>query len=152
MVHRYRRSLGPALAVTFAVAAFGCGQRDAASANRTTATQDVAAATLRVTKLELGKAIGPDKRVTKETDDFESDDVIYASVATEGSAPNANLTARWTFEDGQLISESSQTVSTTGTDATEFHISKPGGWPKGDYKVQIMLNGKEAESEEFEVK
>jgi hypothetical protein len=35
---------------------------------------------------------------------------------------------------------------------TEFHISKPGGWPKGKYKVEILLNGVAAETEDFEVK
>jgi hypothetical protein len=35
---------------------------------------------------------------------------------------------------------------------TEFHIAKPGGWPQGKYKVEILLNGVTAETEDFEVK
>ena len=32
-------------------------------------------------------------------------DTIYASVRTSGAAPSASLTARWTFEDGQIVEE-----------------------------------------------
>jgi len=34
---------------------------------------------------------------------------------------------------------------------TEFHISKPGGWPEGDYKVEVMLNGASAGTKSFKV-
>jgi hypothetical protein len=51
-----------------------------------------------------------------------------------------------------VVDESSRNISTSGEDVTEFHISKPSGWPKGKYTVQILLNGAPVESEEFEVK
>jgi len=57
-----------------------------------------------------------------------------------------------TYQDGQVVDESSRNISATGDDFTEFHISKPTGWPKGKYTVQILLNGAPVESEEFQVK
>jgi hypothetical protein len=110
------------------------------------------AAEIRVTDVELGRGIGADKRVTDETDDFRPNEVVYVSVLTDGSAPSATLTARWTFQDGQLVDETTQTIQPSGATATEFHISKPDGLPAGNYRVQILLNGREVESEEFEVK
>jgi hypothetical protein len=35
---------------------------------------------------------------------------------------------------------------------TEFHISKPDGWPAGKYSVVISIDGKPAGSQDFEVK
>lgn len=35
---------------------------------------------------------------------------------------------------------------------TEFHISKPDGWPEGKYHLVIMLNGATAGTKDFEVK
>jgi hypothetical protein len=51
-----------------------------------------------------------------------------------------------------VVDESSRNISASGDDVTEFHISKPSGWPTGRYKVQILLNGTPVESEDFEVK
>lgn len=109
---------------------------------------------VRVTEVDLGRSIGPDKRINDnaETDDFRRNDTIYASVATEGNASGGALTARWTFEDGQVVDESSQNIAASGPAVTEFHISKPDGWPVGKYKVEIRLNGQPVQSKDFEVK
>lgn len=109
---------------------------------------------VRVTEVDVGRSIGADKRINDNaaTDEFGRNDTIYASVATDGTASGAALSARWTFEDGQVVDESSQTIASSGPAVTEFHISKPGGWPVGKYKVEIRLNGQAVETKDFEVK
>lgn len=117
------------------------------------ATQDPARVTdtVRVTDVDLGLGLGPDKRVTDKTDSFSPAETIYVSVRTEGAAPTATLKARWTFQDGQLVQESSQTIAPTGTAVTEFHVSNPTGFPKGSYQVEVFLNGSSVETESFKV-
>lgn len=105
----------------------------------------------RVVVVDLGKAVTPERRVAQPTTTFAPADTIYASVVTEGAAPSVALGARWTFEDGQLVNETSQTIAPTGPAATEFHISKPGGWPTGRYKVEISANGNAVATKEFAV-
>lgn len=109
---------------------------------------------LRVTEVELGNAIGPDRRITddRDTDDFTPNETIYAAVATEGAASGSTLTARWTFQDGQVVDETTQTISPNGPAVTEFHIARPGGFPVGNYQVEILLNGRSVERKDFEVK
>ena len=34
---------------------------------------------------------------------------------------------------------------------SEFHISKPDGWPAGDYQVEISINDKPAGTKKFTV-
>jgi hypothetical protein len=109
------------------------------------------AAAFRVTRVDVGNAIGADKRVTAPSTSFKPTDTIYASVSSEGAAANTALSARWTFEDGQLVNEATQTISPTGPAVTEFHISKPDGWPPGKYKVEVSANGKLAGAAEFTV-
>ncbi|HUF89581.1 MAG TPA: hypothetical protein VMR66_06335, partial [Gemmatimonadota bacterium] len=104
---------------------------------------------LDVTGVSLGRSIGADKRVVEEVGSFAPTDTIYASVETEGTG-NGTLTARWTFEDGQVVEERSESIG-GGVQVTEFHISKPDGWPVGDYEVVILLNGQETEREGFDV-
>jgi hypothetical protein len=101
----------------------------------------------------LGKAVGADKKVTMPTDMFAKGDTIYASVDTTGSG-SATLAAKWTYsKDGQTVpvKEDTATISSTGPSTTEFHISKPDGWPAGMYQVQIAVDGKMAATKSFKV-
>lgn len=107
-----------------------------------------------VTSIDLGKAIGSDKKITEPTATFSPKDTIYASVSTDGAATNVAMKAKWTFGDaGQLVNEEEQpAVSPTGPATTEFHIAKPSGWPVGKYKVEIFVDGNSAGTKDFEVK
>jgi hypothetical protein len=109
-------------------------------------------AAFRVTTVDIGKAIGPDKRVTAPVAVVAPGDTVYASVTTDGTAPSVTLTARWLYEDGQLVNESAQTITPTGREYSEFHISKPDGLPTGRYQVQILAGGSPVASKQFEVR
>lgn len=108
----------------------------------------------RVTDVELGRSIDAQGRIADDadTDDFGARDTIYVSVNTDGAAAGSRLTARWTFQDGQVVDETSQSLSATGPATTHFHISKPDGFPVGNYKVEIQLDGRTVETKDFEVK
>ena len=110
-----------------------------------------AASTVAVTDIDVGKAAA-NSRVTDKTDNFKPADTVYTSVHTTGSASAATVMARWTFEDGQVVQESSQSIAPNGDAYTEFHISKPTGLPKGKYKVEVFLDSKSAGTKDFEVK
>jgi hypothetical protein len=90
-------------------------------------------------------------RTTSKSAAFAPADTIYATVTTDGKAPNAAIVARWTFSDGQLVDESSQSIVQDGKANTSFHIAKPDGWPVGTYKVEITLDGNPVASREFMV-
>ena len=107
-----------------------------------------------VANVSLGKALGPDKKVAAATDTFAKGDTIYVVVETTGSG-NATLKANWTYHKGDKtapVSQDSQTISASGPAASEFHVSKPDGWPLGDYQVEISLNDKPVSTKKFAVK
>jgi hypothetical protein len=126
-------------------AACGKGNKNTSSAPAPSTTS------VTVSSIDLGRAIGTDKRVSDATDTFKPSDTIYASVQTTGSSSSTTIKARWTYQDGQVVNESTQTIAPNGQDATEFHISKPDGWPKGKYSVEITLDGQPAGTKEFTV-
>jgi hypothetical protein len=144
-----RRTLLAAACSTALIATAACNRADEAPAN--TGGVETATAPLAVDEVRIGNAIGGDRRVTTETDDFRPTETIYASVRTSGTAQSANLVARWTFEDGQVVSEDTQTIAPSGPETTEFHISNPSGWPAGDYKLTLLLDGREVGTKDFEV-
>ena len=115
------------------------------------ATTPPAVTAFRVTSIDLGNSVGADKRIAQQVSTFGPRDTIYASVTTEGAASGAVITARWTFQDGQVIKEMSETISPTGPAATEFHITKGSAWPAGNYAVEITLNGAPVSRQDFTV-
>jgi hypothetical protein len=127
----------------------GCkkGADTAATGAATTTNAELA-----ISEIQLGRRLSADKRVADATSTFSPRDTIYAVALTQGSSPNATVTARWTYEDGgQLVKEDSRSIAPSGNEATEFHISKPSGWPKGKYRVTLTVGGS-TESKDFEVK
>ena len=111
-----------------------------------------AAAAVRVNGLEVGRTLGAGKAIADKTSEFRPADTIYLSVETDGTAPQTTLAARWTYQDGQVVKEQTEAIAPTGKAYTEFHISKPDGWPVGKYSVAVSLNGAAAGSRDFVVK
>lgn len=140
--------------IVLLVTGFGCGRGDQAETRTDAPAAGPAAAPaaqLEVSEVRLGRSVGTDRRVATETTQFSPRDTIYASVATQGTASNATLTARWTYQDGQLVDETQETISPTGPANTEFHVVNPSGWPAGTYRVEVLVNGRSAETREFTV-
>jgi hypothetical protein len=109
---------------------------------------------LAVGSVSLGKSIDADNKVTNATTSFGVRDTIYAVVNTTGGG-SGTLQAKWSFvkaSGGETpVNESSMSIAPTGPAATEFHIAKASPWPKGKYKVEVLLNGTSAGTTEFEV-
>ena len=104
---------------------------------------------LRVNTIQLGRGLNPDNTVSGHTTRFKPTDTIYVSVLTD-NAGSGTVSARWTFA-GRVVSEPTKDVSYRGAAATEFHIQNSGGFPPGDYRVEIVLDGKPIASREFRV-
>jgi len=107
---------------------------------------------VRIAQIDLGRSVNADKTINDTAASFKPNDTIYASIATRGTtAATATLKARWTYRDGQVVNESTQTIAPTGDARTEFHVSKPDGWPTGKYKVEVFVNGSSGATKDFEV-
>ena len=153
------RTTARVAAIASAVFMFGalaaCNKKENAPQDTTsTGTMTVAVDTtpIRVSDIQVGKAVGSDKKVANQTTTFGVRDTMYVAVITDGAAKGANLTTKWTY-NGKVVNESSQTISPTGgTTATEFHVDKKTAWPKGKYHVEVMLNGASAGTKDLEVK
>jgi hypothetical protein len=152
-MHSYRRTFFALAFGLTALTAAGCKKEAPAPQSETGAAAPAPApAEFSVSVIEVGKQIGPDKRIAAPTATFGRKDTIYASVVSEGAAPSKVIAAKWSFQDGQIVKEAAETIAPSGPAATEFHISKPSGWPVGKYKVEISVDGSPAGSKDFEVK
>src|ERR1700752_1768090 len=112
------------VALSFIVTASACQQSETPPPPRAAATAQAAttaraippvaaaptAVPFRVLSVEVANAIGAAKKVGRESENFVSSDTISASISSEGSAPSVTLKARWTYEDGQVVNESQQSI------------------------------------------
>lgn len=155
-----RRLLVAAAVVSLAVA--GCTRSETETETETTPppaspaaapeAMAPAEAPFRVTSVEIGNEIGPDKRISAPAATFVPTDTIYVAIASDGTADSVTLTARWTYEDGQVVDESSQEIEPAGPAASEFHIDMPDGFPAGRYQVEVLADGRSVETREFDVR
>jgi len=156
MIQHSRTTIAAAIAMSALLATGACSKKDTAADTQTVggAVADstaMAAPSITLGDLDLGRHVGADKKITDKTDDFAPKDTIFASIHTTGGRGGA-LTARWTFEDGQTVDERTETITAPNDAYTEFHIAKPAGWPKGKYTLHLIVDGKEAKTKDFTVK
>jgi len=117
-VDRLLRPTACALALVLAVA---CGKKDnqettpqgagGAVVPPATTTQPAA---LQVADVKLGNKLDANKQIANSADSFSPRDTIFASVHTTGTGQNAQVAARWTFQDGQTVNERTEAISPTG--------------------------------------
>ena len=145
--------LAVAVALAMLVAAGACSKKDNAPDTQTAAgaVADTTNHTAAVADVGLGRHIDASKRVSDATSEFTPKDTVFASVHTTGDR-TMKITARWTYQDGQVVDERSETISPRGDAYTEFHIVKPSGWPAGKYTLHVLLDGAAAQTKEFTVK
>lgn len=52
---------------------------------------------------------------------------------------------------GTLVNEETRDIAPTGPAVTEFHITKPSGWPVGKYTLEVSVDESPAATKEFAV-
>lgn len=151
MTHTRALSIALALAALGSVAGCTRQQRTTVDTAAGTVESNVRAA-LSVIDIDIGRRIGSDSTVSDKTSDFAPTDTVYASVHTSGTAQNGAVVARWALEDGSVVDETTNRVTTSGDARTVFRLSKPGGLSNGKYTLRILIDGKEVRSKDFMVK
>lgn len=163
---RHRISLAIASALIASVALVGCKRNQEPATTTPAATDATAPSTLppattmppasttpttaaTVTTVDLGNAIGTDNKIAAPLTAFATTDVIHASVASDGGG--GEIGARWLYQDGQVVDAQTKSVP-AGPQVTQFSISKPDGFPAGNYKLEISLNGAVTQTRDFQVR
>jgi hypothetical protein len=104
---------------------------------------------LAATNIQLGRSLNSDNTVGNHTTSFKSTDTIYAAVQT-GASGSGVVSARWTYA-GRVISEPQKKVSYRGEASTEFHLQNSGGFPAGDYEVELFIDGMSVGARKFRI-
>jgi hypothetical protein len=104
---------------------------------------------LTVKSVQLGRSINSDDSVGSITNRFKPGETVYVAALTDGPG-TSTITARWYFQ-GRMMSEESKDVSYREPAATEFHVQYAGGFPPGDYRVELLVDGMPVETRNFTI-
>jgi hypothetical protein len=102
---------------------------------------------LRVTSIQLGRSLNADDTVASHTTTFAPGDTVYVSVIIDGTSSGV-IGVRWMYGE-RVLGEPTKQVR--GAGATEFHLQSTGGFPPGDYTVEVFLDGQSAGTRSFRV-
>jgi hypothetical protein len=72
---------------------------------------------------------------------------VYVSVLIDGTGSGV-ISVRWMYGE-RVLGEPTKQVR--GAGATEFHLQSTGGFPPGDYTVEVFLDGQSAGTRSFRV-
>jgi len=106
-------------------------------------------APLSLANIQLGRSLNPDRSVASITTLFKSSETVYVSVQTNEAA-SGTVGVKWMFGT-QVIDEPTKPVSYDGPASTEFHLQNSGGFPAGDYSVEIFIDGLSVGKRTFKV-
>lgn len=108
-------------------------------------------AALNVTSVTLGAETDADMSIASPMTTFGSSDPIIVSIATDGAASNAMISAKLVYQDGQIAGEESQSVTTTGMETTNITFNNSNSWPAGTYTAEVWVDGTKLNSTPFSV-
>jgi hypothetical protein len=106
-------------------------------------------APLQLANIQTGRTLNQDNSVGSISTLFKPNETIYVAVQTTGSAPST-ISVKWKYQ-GRVIDEPSKQVDPSGPASTSFQLQNSGGFPEGEYSVDILINGEQVGSRNFRV-
>ena len=104
---------------------------------------------LQLTNIQIGRSLNQDGSVASITTLFKPSETVYVAVQT--GAGKGVIGVKWKY-GSKVVAEPTKNVDyNTGPKSTEFHLQNSGGFPPGDYSVDIFLDGVQVGTRAFKV-
>jgi hypothetical protein len=104
---------------------------------------------LQLVNIQVGRSLNQDSSVASITTLFKPSETIYVSVQT--GAGKGVIGVKWKYGDKVVAEPSKQVDYNSGPKSTEFHLQNSGGFPPGDYSVDVFIDGVQVGSRAFKV-
>ena len=104
---------------------------------------------LELANIQIGRSLNQDQSIASITTTFKPSETVYVSVQTK-AAGKGTIGVRWKY-GSQVIDEPTKQVDANGPASTEFHLQNSGGFPEGDYSVDILIDGQQVGTRAFKV-
>ena len=104
---------------------------------------------LELANIQIGRSLNQDGSVASITTLFKPSETIYVSVQT--GAGKGVIGVKWKY-GSKVVGEPTKSVDyNSGPKSTEFHLQNSGGFPPGDYSVDVFIDGVQVGTRAFKV-
>ena len=104
---------------------------------------------LELANIQIGRSLNQDGSVASITTLFKPSETIYVAVQT--GAGKGVIGVKWKYGT-KVVAEPTKIVDyNTGPKSTEFHLQNSGGFPPGDYSVDVFIDGVQVGTRAFKV-
>ena len=104
---------------------------------------------LALANIQIGRSLNQDRSVASITTLFKPNETVYVAVQTS-DAGKGTISVKWKFGT-QVIDEPTKQVDYVGPASTEFQLMNSGGFPPGDYSVDVFIDGVQVGTRAFKV-
>ena len=104
---------------------------------------------LNVVTIQTGTSLNTDHSVGRHTGTFRPKDTMYVSVLSAGRGAGT-ITVKWSFA-GRVIHQAARKVSYNDQAATDFRLQPGDELPLGDYRIEVLVDGKSIETRRVKV-
>ena len=104
---------------------------------------------LALANIQIGRSLNQDRSVASITTLFKPNETVYVAVQTTAAGKGV-ISVKWKFGN-QVIDEPTKQVNYDGPASTEFHLTNSGGFPPGDYSVDVFIDGVQVGTRAFKV-
>jgi hypothetical protein len=104
---------------------------------------------LELANIQVGRSLNQDRSVASITTLFKPNETVYVAIQTK-AAGKGTVSVKWKY-GSHLIDEPSKPVDYDGPASTEFHLQNSGGFPPGDYSVDVLIDGVQVGTRAFTV-
>lgn len=94
---------------------------------------------LMVQTIQTGKSLNSDNSIAQHAASFRPQDTMYVSVLTSARG-SGTLTVRWIYST-RVLHEVTREVSYYDAAATDFRFEAADGFPPGEYRIEVLLDG-----------
>ena len=104
---------------------------------------------LELANIQIGRSLNQDGSVASITTLFKPSETVYVAVQT--GAGKGVIGVKWKYGT-KVVAEPTKPVNyNTGPKSTEFHLQNSGGFPPGDYSVDVLIDGVQVGTRNFKV-
>ena len=104
---------------------------------------------LELANIQVGRSLNQDGSVASITTLFKPSETIYVAVQT--GAGKGVIGVKWKY-GSKVVGEPTKSVDyNSGPKSTEFHLQNSGGFPPGDYSVDVFIDGVQVGTRAFKV-
>jgi hypothetical protein len=94
---------------------------------------------LMVQAIQTGKSLNSDNSIAQHAATFRPQDTMHVAVLTTARG-SGTLTVRWIYNT-RVLHEVTREVSYNDAAATAFRFEAADGFPPGEYRIEVLLDG-----------